>query len=99
MPKQKPITPPVPLDRWYRDLSAVEELKGILDSEAFQKAAATLKELAGPSFNTLQNPESNGVRHAWYAGYRDALNDLHKLTKLPSDKQPNINADEWTHIE
>jgi len=99
MPKSAPITPPVPLDRWYRDLAAVEQLKEVLETDAFKKAAATLKEIAGPSFNTLQNTESNGMRHAWYAGYRDALNDLYKLIKTPSDKQANITVDEWTHIE
>tara|TARA_R110002020_G_scaffold78372_1_gene197107 strand:- start:359 stop:655 length:297 start_codon:yes stop_codon:yes gene_type:complete len=93
------VTPPVPLDHWYRDLVTVKALHEILDSDAFKKAAATLKEIAGPSFNTLQDTEGNAQRHAWYAGYRDALNDLYKLTHPPADKQNNITTDEWTHIE
>jgi hypothetical protein len=98
MPKNA-ITPPVPLDRWYRDLVTVKALHDVLESDAFKKAAATLKEIAGPSFNTLQDAEGNAQRHAWYAGYRDALNDLYKLAKPPADKPTNITSDEWTHIE
>jgi len=98
MPK-KEITPPIPIDRWYRDLVTVKMLDEILESEAFKKAAATLKEIAGPSFNTLQDEAGNAQRHAWYAGYRDALNDLYKLAKPPADKPNNITTDEWTHIE
>jgi len=99
MAKQKPITPPVPLDTWYRDVKTVEELRALLASDAFLKAAATLKELAGPSYNTLQDAESNGMRHAWFAGYRDALNDLNKLANTPTKNQPNEIVNEWTHIE
>jgi hypothetical protein len=77
MPK-KEITPPIPLDRWYRDLVTVKALHELLESDAFKKAAATLKEIAGPSFNTLQDEAGNAQRHAWYAGYRDALNDSYK---------------------
>ena len=98
MPKQK-ITPPIPLDRWFKNSAAISELRELLESEVFQKAAATLKEIAGPSFNTLQDESSNAQRHAWYAGYRDAINDLHKLAHPPADKQNTITPDEWTHIE
>jgi len=98
MPK-KEITPPIPLDRWYRDLVTVKALNEILESDAFKKAAATLKEIAGPSFNTLQDEAGNAQRHAWYAGYRDALNDLYKLATPPTDKQNTVTPNEWTHIE
>ena len=96
---KKEITPPIPIDRWYRDLATVKILNELLESDAFKKAAATLKEIAGPSFNTLQDTEGNSQRHAWYAGYRDALNDLYKLANPPADKPNNITPDEWTHIE
>lgn len=93
--KKFPI--PIPLDRWFNDIKSIEELRTILDSEAFQTATCILKESAGPSFSSLsQNGDSNNLRHAWYAGYRDAFADLTKLTKLPIDKQPLI--DEWTHL-
>ena len=95
----KAITPPVPVDRWYKDLAAVKELHDILESAVFQKALATLKEIAGPSFNTLQDEGHNSTRHAWYAGYRDAFNDLHKLTKIHNSKSSTHHSDEWTHIE
>lgn len=96
---KKEITAPIPLDRWYQDLATVKRLDDVLESDAFKKAAATLKEIAGPSFNTLQDEAGNAQRHAWYAGYRDALNDLYKLANPPADKQNNIIPDEWTHIE
>ena len=96
---KKEITVPIPLDRWYQDLATVKRLDDVLESDAFKKAAATLKEIAGPSFNTLQDEAGNAQRHAWYAGYRDALNDLYKLANPPADKQNNIIPDEWTHIE
>tara|TARA_R100001082_G_C4337906_1_gene148699 strand:- start:189 stop:485 length:297 start_codon:yes stop_codon:yes gene_type:complete len=95
----KEITPPIPLDRWYKDLTSVKQLEEILESDVFKKAAATLKEIAGPSFNTLQDEAGNAQRHAWYAGYRDALNDLYKLANPPANNQSSIIPDEWTHIE
>ena len=95
----KKITPPIPLDHWYGDKAAVDELGEILKSTSFQKAVAVLKEIAGPSFNTLQDEGHNSTRHAWYAGYRDAFNDLHKLTKIHNSKSSTHHSDEWTHIE
>lgn len=98
MPKNIPL--PIPLDRWLTDVKRVTELREILDTETFQTAAAILKEIARPSYGTLTaEPQSNSQRHAWYAGYCDALNDLHKLTRMRESKQPNQNtAEEWTHI-
>ena len=93
----KKFPTPIPLDRWFNDIKSVEELRASLDSDAFQTASCILKEAAGPSYASLaQNAENNNLRHAWFAGYRDAFSDLMKLTKLPIDKQPLI--DEWTHI-
>jgi hypothetical protein len=95
----KKITPPIPLDWWFRDVKAVEELRELLASEPFQKAVATLKEIAGPSYSSLvPNCEQNTIRLAWYAGYRDAFNDLHKMTKIPI-KPNQLEPDEWTHIQ
>jgi len=90
-------TLPVDLDAWFNDMSSVEELREIVNSETFQKAAATLKEAAGPSFSSLaQNPEQNALRMAWYAGYRDAFTDLAKMTKFPVSK--NKAPEEWDHV-
>jgi len=95
----KSIIPPVPVDRWYNDLAAVKELHDILETVSFQKAVATLKEIAGPSFNTLKDDTHNSIRLAWYAGYRDAFNDLHKLTKIHNPKNTSTHPDEWDHID
>jgi|TARA_A100001388_G_scaffold276795_1_gene265610 hypothetical protein len=95
----KKVTPPVPLNRWFNDSKSVQELRDLLDKECFQKAVAILKEVAGPSFGTLQDNETNNLRHAWYAGYRDAFNDLHKLTKLQNNQTKTAHPDEWTHIQ
>lgn len=94
---KKKIPLPVPLDRWFNDIKSVEELRQILDSPAFQTAVATLKEISGPTNATLSTPETNSLRLAWYAGYRDAFSDLAKLTKLPTTITPTTNT-EWTHI-
>ena len=98
----KTVTPPVSVVRWFNDTKAVQDLRQVLEEEFFQRAVATLKEIAGPSFGTLQDNDTNSLRHAWYAGYRDAFNDLSKLTKLPdtnSQKTGPTHPDQWTHIQ
>ena len=81
-------------------MQKVEELRNILNTESLQTAVAILKEIAGPTFAALQNPETNSQRLAWYAGYRDAFNDLEKLTKSPEHNTGNLSSlDEWTHIK
>ena len=81
-------------------MQKVEELRNILNTESLQTAIAILKEIAGPTFAALQNPETNSQRLAWYAGYRDAFNDLEKLTKSPEHNTGNLSSlDEWTHIK
>ena len=96
MPKDIPV--PVPLSRWFTDVKRIEELRKVLDSEAFQTAAAILKDIAGPNSSTLSTDvHENNNRHAWYAGYRDALDDLHKLTKL-KDNKPKYQPEAWNHI-
>ena len=97
MPKEIPV--PIPLNRWLTDVKRIEELRKVLDSEAFQTAVAILKEIAGPTNSTVANDlNANNNRYAWYAGYRDAFNDLHKLTKL-KDSKPVYRPEEWTHIQ
>ena len=96
----KDIPLPVPLDRWFKDVKRIEELRAILDSPTFQEAAVSLKEVAGPSYNNLDPDSStNSQRLAWYAGYRDAFADLHKLTKLRANKQTQPVNTEWNHIQ
>jgi hypothetical protein len=91
------ITLPVPLDRWFADDKRISELREILESTTLQEAIATLKEVAGPSYGTITvSDDDSRARHAWYAGYRDAFNDLHKLTKFKNKTPKQI--DEWTHI-
>ena len=98
MPKHP--TPPIPIEHWFNDLAAVEELRNLLNSDSFRQATAILKEVAGPSFGNLQSIEDNSQRLAWYAGYSDAFNDLQKLTKLPETIKNNATTlNEWTHIE
>tara|TARA_Y100001938_G_C8095786_1_gene438031 strand:+ start:3545 stop:3850 length:306 start_codon:yes stop_codon:yes gene_type:complete len=97
MPKE--VALPIPLERWFTDVEKIEELRKVLDSEAFQTAVAILKDIAGPSNSTLSTDiNENSNRHAWYAGYRDAFQDLHKLTKLRDKKQTVNQPEEWTHI-
>jgi len=99
MPKK--VALPIPLDRWFNDVQKIEELRNVLESEAFQTAAATLKESAGPTFAGVSTDSGvNSNRHAWYAGYRDAFSDLHKLTKVRTTNTTNNQiAEEWMHIQ
>ncbi len=94
---KKKIPLPVPLDRWFNDIKAIDELRQILGSDAFQTAVAILKEISGPTNATLSSSENNNLRLAWYAGYRDAFTDLEKLTKIPARTATTTNT-EWTHI-
>ena len=97
MPKNTPL--PIPLDRWFKDAKRIEELRKIMENEAFQTAVATLKEIAGPTLSGISpNNDENGHRYAWYAGYRDAFNDLHKLTRMKQNK-PSVEPEEWKHIQ
>ena len=98
MPKK--VALPIPIDRWFKDVKRIEELRAILDSEAFQTAVAILKDTAGPTFGSVAGDEKiNSNRHAWYAGYRDAFSDLHKLTKLQNTNNTQPTAEEWMHIQ
>ncbi len=98
MPKHP--TPPIAVSNWFQDLASVQELRKTLQKSSFQQAVAILKEIAGPTFNTLQQTDQDAQRLAWYAGYRDAFNDLEKLTKLPEDKRTSTTTlNEWNHIE
>ena len=98
MPKHP--TPPIAVSNWFHDLASVQELRETLQKSSFQQAIAILKEIAGPTFSTLQQTDQDAQRLAWYAGYRDAFNDLEKLTKLPEDKRTSATTlNEWNHIE
>lgn len=98
--KTKKISLPIPLDVWFKDAKKIDELQTILGSEAFQTAVATLKEIAGPTNGGIAGDSfAVSQRYAWYAGYRDAFNDLHKLTKYRSNNQPAKTQEEWTHIQ
>ena len=96
MPKE--IHLPVPLDRWFKDVKRTTELREVMGNKTFQEAVATLKEVAAPTYGSVTSDDSNNSnRFAWYAGYRDAFNDLHKLTHIKGEalKQP----EEWNHIQ
>ncbi len=99
MPQKKKLVVPVKLEWWFNDLKSVSRLREILADPALQQAIAILKEAAGPTVTSIgTDPQENSHKLSWYAGYRDAFNDLEKLTKQPnSSQQPTI--DEWTHIQ
>lgn len=95
----KHTTPPIPIHHWFQDIKSVENLRDTLNNGSFKQAVAILKEVAGPSFGSLRTSDVDAQRLAWYAGYRDAFNDLEKLTKLPEDTRNNQQTlKEWTHI-
>jgi hypothetical protein len=97
MPKK--ITVPIPLEWWFKDVQKVEELRTVLETEAFQTAVAILKDIAGPSYGSIRDDhDANSNRYAWLAGYCDAFTDLRKLTKIKGET-PNLQPEEWTHIQ
>lgn len=96
-----PPTVPVPrkLERWFQDPIMVSRLRELLSEEAFQVAQATLLDAALPTYAHLNRPnEENVLRHAWLAGYRDALRDLLALTVAPAARNRDL-PEEWAHIE
>jgi hypothetical protein len=94
----KKLKVPIPLNRWFSNIKGVEELRELLDSEAYQQAVAILKDSASPNHGSLSlSPEANSQRFAWLAGYRDAFADLERLTQLPTTKTTNT-TDEWMHL-
>tara|TARA_B100000902_G_scaffold392664_1_gene445438 strand:- start:664 stop:990 length:327 start_codon:yes stop_codon:yes gene_type:complete len=96
---KKIISLPVPLDLWFKDAQKVEELREVLESEALQTAIAVLKEIAGPSNGGIGSDSfSTSQRYAWYAGYRDAFNDLYKLTQYRQETRIEAH-EEWKHIQ
>ena len=97
--KTKTISLTISLDLWFKDAKKIDELRTILGSETFQTAIATLKETAGPTNGGIAGDSfSVSQRYAWYAGYRDAFNDLHKLTKYRTNNKPAV-QEEWNHIQ
>jgi len=99
MPQKKKLVVPVKLEWWFNDLKSVSRLREILADPALQQAIAILKEASGPTVTSIgTDPQENSHKLSWYACYRDAFNDLEKLTKQPnSSQQPTI--DEWNHIQ
>mgnify|MGYP006102682109 FL=1 len=98
MPAKKKATVPVKLEHWFNDLKSVTRLREIIDDPSLQQAIAILKEASGPTVTSLDtDPQANSHKLAWYAGYRDAFNDLEKLTRRPSTTKTN-QPDEWTHL-
>ena len=98
MPAKKKTTVPVKLEHWFNDLKSVTRLREIIDDPSLQQAIAILKEASGPTVTSLDtDPQANSHKLAWYAGYRDAFNDLEKLTRRPSTTKTN-QPDEWTHL-
>jgi hypothetical protein len=94
----KKIAVPIKLERWFYDIKSVTRLNEIIEDSVFQQAAAILKESSGPTATSLDpDPQVNSHKMAWYAGYRDAFNDLEKLTHRPSSTKNN-QPDEWTQL-
>mgnify|MGYP006247806473 FL=1 len=94
----KKIAVPIKLERWFNDIKSVTHLQELIDDPVFQQAVAILKEASGPTVTSLDSdPQANSHKLAWYAGYRDAFNDLEKLTHRPSTTKTN-QPDEWTHL-
>ena len=93
-------TPHKPLNRWYSSTVLVQQLKEVIETEAFKVAVAVLKNATKPTFRTTMRltAEENASRYAWYAGYCDALDDLEKLGASPVGK-PVADTEEWAHIE
>ena len=99
VPTSTPIPVPRKLERWFQDPIMVSRLREILSEEAFQIAQATLLDAALPTYAHLNRPnEENVLRHAWLAGYRDALRDLLALTVAPAARNRDL-PEEWAHIE
>lgn len=94
--KKDKIALPVPLQRWYADMQAIDRLRDILNDESFRRAVATLKENALPSVSSLStDPQANSNKAVWLAGYCDFIKDLERLTTVPTNQKPN-QIEEWT---
>lgn len=97
LPPRK-TTVPKSLEHWFLNPESVSRLREILDDDTFQLAVATLKEAAAPSVSSItEDPQVNSHRLSWFAGYRDAYNDLVKLTKMPANRTNNTD-EEWMHL-
>jgi len=94
--KRKRLAVPVPLKRWFEN-QYDQPMREIVNSDVFQQAAATLKESIAPSLNGVSSePQVNSQRHAYHAGYHDALRDLTKLAHQPVTQKEL--PPEWSHI-
>lgn len=97
MPEPRKPAIPRPLEHWFQDITAITDLRTLLENPVFQQASSTLLHAALPSFASLTEPDKNAVRLAWLAGYQDAFKDLHALTKMPTTR--SAVAQEWGHIQ
>ena len=90
---------PIPIENWFKDVKKVDALRRFLENKDVQTAIATLKKSAAPTHGSLaSDPQANSTRLAYYAGYCDFSDDLHKLTVLRGNKPIN-QPEEWNHIQ
>lgn len=88
-------TPPVPLENWFRDPHAPVQLRELLASPVFARAAAILLDAAHPTFGNSVGVAAQSDRLCWQAGYSDFVRDLLKLTKPPVSVP---DAEPWGHL-
>lgn len=95
--------PPIPLNQFCADETAVERIRQIVADPSYQQAVACLKELQTPQPNVAVrgSKEINNNLHIFYAGYCAAFDDLEqRATKLALPQKNTLNqTDEWTHIQ
>lgn len=88
---------PIDIAHWYQNQEFVDNVRQIMQNEAFLTAIAVLKDAAGPTASSLTSDTTkNSNLLSWYAGYCDAFKDLAKLAKTPHNNKPTI--DEWMHL-
>jgi hypothetical protein len=97
-PKAPQPTPlPLPLETWHKNPANADVLRGLISSEIFKVAVATLCQANVPTglpiSNTLGSPAE---RMAWLAGYNDFARDLVQLTKSRPEHEELV---PWGHIK
>jgi hypothetical protein len=103
--KEAPTTAtPIPIERWFADITNVERLREIVSDPVFQQAAAILVSSAQPDFSSIvgtPNPDLLKNKQCWLAGYSDFARDLSKLTKhsATQNQQGLLDLGEWDHLQ
>lgn len=98
-PRRKTSTTPLPLslELWHKNPANADALRGLISSEIFKVAVATLVQANQPTGLptnvALGNPAE---RMAWLAGYTDFARDLVQLTKSRADHEELV---PWGHIK